>query len=105
MAIEKTYSVSKAAKVLGIGRGTLVRWLRLELGLSLPAVGRGSHAMIPESVLQSLMEKKGPKQAGHTSTRVSKVFDEFDRRARTATNHLPPARRRSAAAPEGDKLC
>lgn len=41
MAIERCYSVSKAAKTIGIARRSLVRMLRLELGLVLPPVRRG----------------------------------------------------------------
>ena len=58
--IERCYSLSRAAKTLGIGRAALKRYL-LELGLVLPPVRQGSHQMIPESVLERLMEKRGPR--------------------------------------------
>lgn len=58
--IERCYSLSRAAEAIGVGRDTLKRWL-LELGLVLPAVRRGSHQMIRESMLERLIEKKCPR--------------------------------------------
>lgn len=58
--IEKCYSISRAAKSIGIGRNTLRRWL-LEIGQVLPPVRLGSRQMIPESVLEQLIAKKAPR--------------------------------------------
>ena len=61
MAIEKCWSVRKAAKTMGISPRYLVRLLRIDLGLVLPPVPRGAHHMLRESVLERLIDKKGPK--------------------------------------------
>ena len=62
MAIERTYSVRRAAKTIGITPRYLVRLLRVDLGLVLPPVQRGSHQMIRESDLEKLLEKRGPRK-------------------------------------------
>lgn len=58
--IEKCYSLSRAAKAIGVDRDTLKRWL-LELGLVLPEQRRGAHHVIRESDLERLIDKKGPR--------------------------------------------
>jgi DNA-binding transcriptional MerR regulator len=60
MSLERCYSISRAAKSIGISRHTLKLWL-LEIGLVLPPVRLGSHQMIPESVLEQLIAKKAPR--------------------------------------------
>jgi hypothetical protein len=67
MAIERCFSLRKAAKVLGVGKTQLKRMLLVELQLVLPEVMRGSRQMIPESVLQRLIEKIGPHRASPPS--------------------------------------
>lgn len=61
MAIERLYSLSAAARVLGKDRKTLKRLLLTELQMVLPTIRRGSHQMIRESVLERLIDKRGPR--------------------------------------------
>lgn len=58
--IERCYSLSKAAEVIGVDRYTLKCWL-LEIGLVLPEVRRGSHQMIRESDLERVIAKRAPR--------------------------------------------
>lgn len=59
MSVERCFSISKAAKSIGVERHTLKRWL-LEIGLVLPEVRRGSRQMIRESDLERVIAKRGP---------------------------------------------
>lgn len=58
--IERCYSISAAAKSIGVERHTLKRWL-LEIGLVLPEVRRGSRQMIRESDLERVIAKRAPR--------------------------------------------
>ena len=57
MSLEKHYSLSGAAKILSVTRGTLKRWLRAE-GILLPHVRRGSKTMIREQDIERVMRKR-----------------------------------------------
>ena len=61
MALEKCYSISRAAELIGVDRRTLKRLLMEELQMVLPPIRRGKHQMIRESILERLMDKAGPK--------------------------------------------
>jgi predicted site-specific integrase-resolvase len=56
--IEKHYSLSGAAKLIGIERRALKRWLRQDLGIVIPRVRRGSKVLIRERDLRRLIEKR-----------------------------------------------
>lgn len=55
---EKHYSLTAAAKELGIGRHTLKRWLAQELAVVIPRVRRGSKVMIRERDLERIIERR-----------------------------------------------
>jgi len=57
MALEKHYSLSRAAKLIGVGRGALKRWLRAE-GILLPRVRRGSKTLIRERDIERIIRKR-----------------------------------------------
>ena len=57
--IEHCYSLRRAAKVLGVARGTLKVWLAQE-GLVMPELARGARAMIRERDLERLIRKRSP---------------------------------------------
>jgi predicted site-specific integrase-resolvase len=59
MAIERCYSLRKAARILGVHHQTLGKWLLADVGLATPAVPRGSKLMIRESDLERLIAKRG----------------------------------------------
>lgn len=56
--IEKHYSLSGAAKLIGIERRALKKWLRIDLGIVIPRVRRGSKVLIRERDLQRIIEKR-----------------------------------------------
>lgn len=58
MLREKRYSLTQAARELGIARKTLRYWLATDLGLILPRVARGSKVVIYERDLEKLMAKR-----------------------------------------------
>ncbi len=59
MSLERCYSLRAAAKLTGIAKDTLRRWLLLDLGLVLPDVPRGSKVMIRHSDLELRLERRG----------------------------------------------
>lgn len=61
MALEKCYSLRKAAKILGVSRKSLKKMLLLDLALELPNLSRGQRNFIRESVLERLINKRSPK--------------------------------------------
>lgn len=58
--IERCYSLSEAARVIGVSKLRLKLYL-LEIGLVLAPVRRGSKNLIRESDLERLLDKKGPR--------------------------------------------
>ena len=59
--IERHYSLSKAAELLGVNRTTLRRWLEVDLGLAFPDVRQGSKMLVSESNIQAVVRKHSPK--------------------------------------------
>ena len=57
MALERTYSLSQAAKLIGVYRKTLKRWLAAER-IVLPRVAKGSKVLIRESDLERVVRKR-----------------------------------------------
>lgn len=57
MAIEKRYTLRQAAKLAGIGRHTLRRWLEVDLAMVFPPVERGSFILIREADLEAVLRK------------------------------------------------
>ena len=55
---ERTYSLSAAAREIGIGRHALKHWLRQELGIVIPRVRRGSKVLIRERDLDRIIERR-----------------------------------------------
>ena len=55
---EKHYSLSAAAKELGIGRHTLKRWMRNDLGILIPRVRRGSKVLVSERDLERIIKHR-----------------------------------------------
>lgn len=58
MALEKHYSLRKAAELIGVDRGTLRAWLEKDLGIILPRVRRGGRVMIRERDVEKVIEKR-----------------------------------------------
>jgi transposase len=61
MAIEKHYSLRQAAKLIGISRSTLKRWMAADLAIVLPRLGHGHKVLIRERDLEIVLRK-------HTAT-------------------------------------
>ena len=58
MTLEKMYSLSQAAKIIGIQPKTLKRWLAEDLGMVLPRVARGGKALIRERDIEIVVRKR-----------------------------------------------
>jgi hypothetical protein len=58
VAIEKRYSLSSAAKTVGVSRDTLRRWLEIDLGMRFPAVTRGSKHLVTESQINAVLRRR-----------------------------------------------
>ena len=58
--IGERYSISKAAKLIGISRHTLRRWLELDLGFRMPDVARGSKILLTDKDLEAVLRKHSP---------------------------------------------
>ena len=61
MAIEKRYSLSSAAKNVGVSRDTLRRWLEIDLGMQFPNVTRGSKHLVSEAQVNAVLRKRAAK--------------------------------------------
>lgn len=55
--IERTASLSRWAKTIGIAPDTLKRWLAADLGMVLPRVSRGSKILIRERDIEIVYRK------------------------------------------------
>ena len=55
MAIEKRYSLSSAAKTVGVSRDTLRRWLEIDLGMRFPNVTQGSKHLVTEAQINAVL--------------------------------------------------
>lgn len=58
--LERCYSLRAAAKLLGVSSRCLKKMLAGELSLILPSLPKGEHNMIRESVLERLVDRRGP---------------------------------------------
>ncbi len=56
--LEKHYSLSAAARLVGVNRKALKRWLAQDLGIILPRVRHGGKVMIRERDIQHVVEKR-----------------------------------------------
>jgi predicted site-specific integrase-resolvase len=56
--LEKHYSLRTAAKLIGVNRKTLHKWLRQDLGILLPRVRRGGKVMIRERDIERVVAKR-----------------------------------------------
>lgn len=63
MAIQKRYSLSQAAKAVGISRDTLRRWLEVDLGMRFPDVARGSKYLVTEDQVNASVRKRSVRVA------------------------------------------
>jgi predicted site-specific integrase-resolvase len=52
-----TYSIRQAAKIIGINRFTLRRWLETDLGYRVPKVARGSKVILSHFDVQRILAK------------------------------------------------
>jgi predicted site-specific integrase-resolvase len=58
--ITERYSIRQAAKLTGINRHTLRRWLELDLGFRMPDVARGSKILLTEKDIEAVLRKHSP---------------------------------------------
>jgi transposase-like protein len=58
MAIEKRYSLSAAARAIGIDCGTLRRWFEIDLGIRFPNITRGSKHLVTEAQIDAVLRKR-----------------------------------------------
>jgi len=56
--IEPHYSLRRAAKLTGISRPTLKKWLREDLGVVLPPITRGSKVLISAKELEFVIRRR-----------------------------------------------
>ena len=56
MMLEKHYSLSEAARIIGVDRRALKCWLRQDLGIILPRVRHGAKVMIRERDIERVLE-------------------------------------------------
>ena len=61
MAIEKHYSLTSAAKILGVGRDTLRRWLEIDLGMRFPNLTRGSKHLVTQAQIDAVLRNRAAK--------------------------------------------
>lgn len=58
--ISQRYSISEAARLIGIDRGTLRRWLEVDLGLRMPVVTNGSKILLNDAQIEAVLKKHSP---------------------------------------------
>jgi predicted site-specific integrase-resolvase len=64
LGIEKRYSLSEAARLAGVDRKTLSRWLRIDLGITLPnATATGSRILLTEAQVNQVLARRTAKVA------------------------------------------
>jgi transposase-like protein len=61
VAIEKRYSLSSAAKAVGVHRDTLRRWLEIDLAMRFPDVPRGSKHLVTEAQINAVLRRRAAK--------------------------------------------
>lgn len=55
------YSLSQAAKLIGVNRHTLRRWLEVDLGYRMPDVPRGGKILLSERDIEAVLKKHCPR--------------------------------------------
>lgn len=60
MSLERHYSLSEAAELIGIRRNTLKRWLASDLAMVMPNIPRGSKMQIPERHIEAVLRNRRP---------------------------------------------
>ncbi len=58
--ITERYSIRKAARLIGISRKTLRRWLEVDLGMRMPDVPRGGKILLSERDIEAVLKKHSP---------------------------------------------
>ena len=58
MITEKYIRLGKAARMLGIDRKTLRRWLEKDCGLSFRSLGRGNSPLVAERDIEAVIAKR-----------------------------------------------
>ena len=61
MGIERRVSLGQAARLSGINRTTLRRWLESDLGFVFPNRARGSKVLLRESEIEAVLSAHSPK--------------------------------------------
>jgi hypothetical protein len=61
MTIDKLYSLSSAAKAVGVSRDTLRRWFEIDLGMRFPHITRGSKHLVTEAQVNAVLRKRAAK--------------------------------------------
>ncbi len=56
--MERHYSLRQAARLAGVERATLKRWLAQDLAIVLPPVRRGSKVLIRQSDIERVVRKR-----------------------------------------------
>jgi excisionase family DNA binding protein len=76
VAIEKRYSLNEAAKLAGVSRHTLRRWLEVDLGFAFPDVKKGSKILVKESDVEAVLRIHSPRvdQRLLRRGRISKIW-------------------------------
>jgi len=64
MMLEKHYSLSEAARIMGVDGRALQCWLRQDLGIILPRVRHGTKAMIRERDIERVLEIRRDARGG-----------------------------------------
>jgi len=60
MSLERHYSLSQAAKAIGVDRDTLKRWLAADLAMVMPDLPKGSKMQIPERHIEAVLRNRRP---------------------------------------------
>ena len=58
--ITEHYSIRQAAKLIGVNRHTLRRWLEVDLGYRMPTVAQGSKILLSERDIEAVLKKHCP---------------------------------------------
>jgi predicted site-specific integrase-resolvase len=58
--ITERYSIRKAAKLIGVNRHTLRRWLEIDLGYRMPDVPQGSKILLSDRDIEAVLKKHSP---------------------------------------------
>jgi predicted transcriptional regulator len=61
--IERQYSLRRAAKLIGVSRPTVKKWLAEDLGLQFPRVERGSKLLVSGKQIEFLIRRRAARKA------------------------------------------